>query len=154
MTRNIEHAILLYNEAARAEGQGNLERAEMLYMESRRIFEYEGGAHRLDAANIMNAVAIMKQRMEDYSGAIAAAQEAHKLLGPVRLTGVGGAEAEIRLRAWNLIGNTYRLLARHAEAEQILQKALAYACSVFGEGQSRSMKPASIGHSVQIYGQV
>src|SRR5215510_3195951 len=99
MSKNIERAILLYNEALHAEEQRNFERAEMLYMESYRIFEHEGGVHRLDAANIMNAIALMKQKIEDHCGAIAAAQEALKVLGPVRYAEVGGDESEIRLQA-------------------------------------------------------
>src|SRR5688572_16500102 len=133
MTKHIECAIQLYHEASLADEQGNIERAEMLYMESRRIFEHAGGPHRLDAANIMNAIAFMKQKIEDQHGVLAAAQEALKVLGPIRYTESGGDESEIRLQAWGLIGNTYRHQARYEEAEQILQKALTYASSIFGE---------------------
>jgi hypothetical protein len=64
MTKHIEHAIQLYNEASLADEQGNFERAEMLYMESRCIFEQSGGAHRPDAANIMKAIAFMKENLQ------------------------------------------------------------------------------------------
>lgn len=133
MTKHIECAIQLYKEALLADDQGNIERAEMLYMESRRIFEHAGGRYRLEAANIMNAIAFMKQKIEDHYGALAAAQEALKVLGPIRYTESGGNESEIRLQAWGLIGNTYRHQARYNEAEDILQRALTYAASLFGE---------------------
>jgi len=133
MTTQIDHAILLYKEASRADQQGNIERAEMLYMESRRIFEHAGGIHRLDAARIMNAFAGMKQHIGDFTGALAAAQDGLKVLGTARYTETGCAETGIRLQAWGVIGNTYRHLARYADAEQILRTALAYASSIFGE---------------------
>jgi hypothetical protein len=63
MTTQIERAIQLYNEAALADEQGNLECAETLYMESRRIFEQSGGVHRPDATNIMKAIAFMKEKL-------------------------------------------------------------------------------------------
>ncbi len=82
MSRNIEYAVQLYNEAAVSEEQGNFERAEMLYMESRRIFEHEGGIHRLDAAVVMKMVAFMKEKYGDHAGALAATQESLKVWEP------------------------------------------------------------------------
>src|SRR5215510_15082911 len=99
MTTQIDHAILLYKEASRADQQGNIERAEMLYMESRRIFEHAGGIHRLDAARIMNAIAGMKQHIGDFTGALAAAQDGLKVLGHIRYSETGGKDTEIRLQA-------------------------------------------------------
>ena len=133
MTTQIENATMLYTEASQADQRGNFERAEMLYMESRRIFEHAGLRHRVDAANIMNAIAFMKQKFGDFTGALAAAQDGLKVLGTIRYTETGGDESEIRLQAWGVIGNTYRHLARYEEAEQILRTALAYAVSIFGE---------------------
>ena len=133
MTTQIEHANLLYKEASHADRQGNMERAEMLYMESRRIFEHAGGIHRLDASRIMNAIACMKQHIGDFTGALAAAQDGLKVLGTARYTETGAEEADIRLQAWCVIANMYRYLARYKEAEQILRTALAYASSIFGE---------------------
>jgi hypothetical protein len=80
MSRNIECAIRLYNEAAVSEEQGNFERAEMLYMESHRIFEHEGDTFQLDAAIVMKMIAFMKERHGDHSGALAATQESLKVL--------------------------------------------------------------------------
>lgn len=78
MTAQIEHAIQLYNEATLADEQGNLERAEMLYTESRRIFEQVGDIPRPNAANIMKAIAFMKKKFADQTGAFVAAQAALK----------------------------------------------------------------------------
>lgn len=82
MSQNIEYAIRLYNEAALSEEQGNLERAEMLYMESHRIFEHEGSTYQLDAALVMKMIAFMKERSGDHGGAFAANQESLKVLEP------------------------------------------------------------------------
>jgi hypothetical protein len=81
MSRNIECAIQLYNEAALSEEQGHFERAEMLYMESQRIFEHEGSAYQLDAALVMKMIAFMKEKHGDHGGARAATQQSLKVLG-------------------------------------------------------------------------
>ncbi len=80
MSRKIECAINLYNEAALSEERGNFERAEMLYMESRRILEHAGGTYQMDAALVMRMIAFMKERQGDHGGALAATQESLKLI--------------------------------------------------------------------------
>lgn len=82
MSKNIECAIQLYNEAAVSEEQGHFERAEMLYMESQRIFEHEGGAYQMDAAIVMKMIAFMKQKCGDQGGARAATQKSLKVWKP------------------------------------------------------------------------
>ncbi len=82
MSKNIEHAIRLYNEAAASEEQGHLERAEMLYLESQRIFEHAGSPYQMDAALVLRMIAFMKERHGDQGGALAATRESLKVLEP------------------------------------------------------------------------
>ena len=99
MTTRIEHAIQLYEEASLAEEQGNIDRAEVLYLESRDMFLKEGGSHLIDATNIMNAVAFMKEKYGDYEGALHAGENSIQILE--RVGTITSREAqEVRLQAW------------------------------------------------------
>jgi tetratricopeptide (TPR) repeat protein len=132
MSKEIERAIEFYDKAYEAEKQGNIDRAEVLYMESRELFEKEGGVYFIDAANIMNTIAFIKQKHGDYDGALRAARESAEVM-KTRFEGGTRRDAEtIRLQAWGIIGNIYRHMARYEEAERILQCTLEYATEKFG----------------------
>lgn len=123
MSTQITRAILLYQEARAAENQGNINRAEVLYVESSEIFMQQGGVYLVDAANIMNAIALMKAKHTDYHGALRAAEKSVQIMvDQVGKTPNRKAD-EIYLRSWIIIGNIHRHLAHYDEAEQVLQGA-------------------------------
>jgi hypothetical protein len=76
----IMRAIQLHEEASTAEMQGNLNRAEVLYLESKQLFLLEGGMHLIDAANIMIIIARMKEKHGDFYGAILATEGAKQIM--------------------------------------------------------------------------
>jgi len=132
MSTQITRAILLYEEARAAENQGNINRAEVLYVESKEIFTQQGGVHLVDAANIMNTIALMKTKHADYHGALRAAEKSVQIMvDQVGKTPNRKAD-EIYLRSWIIIGSIHRHLMHYAQAEQMLQRALVYALNVFG----------------------
>ena len=133
MSTQLERAIEFYEKAYEAETQGNIDRAEALYTESRELFEKEGGMHFIDAANIMNTVSFMKEKYGDYDGALHAARASAEIM-KTRFEGGTSRDAEtIRLQAWGIIGNIYRHKARYEEAEKILQCTLEYATEKLGD---------------------
>ncbi len=124
MSTQITRAILLYEEARAAENQGNINRAEVLYMESKEIFMQEDGEHLVDAANIMNAIALMKVKHADYDGALRAAEKSVQIMVDQVGKTPNRKVDEIRLRSWIIIGNIHRHLMHYDLAEQTLQRAL------------------------------
>ena len=76
----LARAIQLCDEASAAGEQGNLDRAEVLYLESRELFLQQGGAHFLDAFQIMKRIAYMKESLGDFEGAISALEDAARIL--------------------------------------------------------------------------
>src|SRR5215216_8166418 len=135
MSTRIERAVQLYEEASRAEEQGNVDRAEVLYLESRDFFLHEGGAHFIDAANIMNAIAFLKEKYGDYEGARRAAEESIQVLDKQSGMSTTREAHEVRLQAWGLIGNIHRHLAQYEKAEQVFLHAFDYARNVLGDAE-------------------
>ena len=80
MSALVTRAIQLCEEAGAAAEQGNIDRAEVLYLESRELFLQEGGAHFVDAFQIMKRIAYMKESLGDFEGAILALENAARLL--------------------------------------------------------------------------
>ena len=99
MSTRIEHAIQLYDEASLAEEQGNLDRAEVLYLESPDIFLKEGGNHWIDAANIMNAIAFMKEKYGDYEGALHTGEKSIQILDCVDTITSREVQEVLRIRS-------------------------------------------------------
>ena len=146
MSRQIARATQLHCEASTANEQGNINRAEVLYTESRELFLREGGEYFMDAANIMNAVALMKEKHGDHFGALQAAEKS------IRILNHRGADAsrkvdEIRLQSWIIMGNIHRRIAHYEEAEQVLQRALDHALNVFGVADEQT---SSIFHQLGV----
>jgi tetratricopeptide (TPR) repeat protein len=138
MPASIPRAIQLRDEARLAEDQGNIDRAEVLYVESKEIFMNEGGAYLVDTAMIMNAIASMKEKYKDYAGALRAAEKSIQILKNHIDSSTGPKADEIRLQAWLIIGRMRRHLAQHEEAERTLVYALNQASHVFGETDKRT----------------
>src|SRR5436190_24387317 len=110
MSTQITRAILLYEEARVAENQGNINRAEVLYVESKEIFMQQGGVHLVDAANIMNAIALMKTKNADYDGALHAAEKSVQIMNDQVGKTPNRKADEICLRSWIIIGSIHRHL--------------------------------------------
>ena len=132
MSTQITRAVQLHYEASAANEQGNVNRAEVLYVERKEIFMQQGGEHFVDAANIMNAIALMKTKHADYDGALRAAEKSVQIMDDHVVNTPNRKADEIRLQSWIIIGNIHRHLAHYAEAEQVFQRALDYALNVFG----------------------
>ena len=63
MPATLASAFQLREEASLAEEQGNVDRAEVLYVESKEIFLHNGSTHLIDAALNLNAIASMKAKI-------------------------------------------------------------------------------------------
>ncbi len=137
MSTQIIRATHLREEASTAHQQGNLNRAEVLYVESLEIFVREGGEYFVEAANIMNTLAVMKQKHGDWYGALKAAEKSIQIMNGLRTSPNRKAD-EIRLQSWRIIGNIHRRLIRYNEAEQVLQRALDHALYVFGAADEQT----------------
>lgn len=131
MSTPILRATQLQQEASAAHEQGNINRAEVLYAESGEIFLREGGEYFVEAANIMNALALMKAKHGDCYGALQAAEKAIQILNQMS-TFPNRKAHEIRLQSWSITGHIHRRLAHYDDAEQIFQRALDHALNVFG----------------------
>ncbi len=138
MSIQITRAIRLYDEARAAENQRDINRAEVLYVESKEIFMQEGGEHLVAAANIMNAIALMKVKHADYDGALRAAEKSVQIMGNHVGETPNRKVDEIRLRSWIIIGNIHRHLMHYDRAEQMLQRALDHALNVFGAADEQT----------------
>ena len=138
MSTQITRAILLYEEAGAAENQGNINRAEVLYVESKEIFMQQGGVHLVDAANSMNAMALMKTKHADYHGALRAAEKSVQIMVDLVGKTPNRKADEIYLRSWIIIGNIHRHLTHYDQAEQMLQRALDHALHAFGSADEQT----------------
>ncbi len=130
MSTLIARATQLNQEASTANQQGNIDRAEVLYAESREIFLRAGGEYFLEAANIMNTLALMKENYGDYYGALQAAEKAIQIIS--RMSAPNQKADEIRLRSWIIMGIIHRRLTRYEDAEQVFQRALDHALYALG----------------------
>jgi tetratricopeptide (TPR) repeat protein len=137
MSTQIIRATQLREEASTANEQGNIDRAEVLYAESREIFLREGGEFFIEAANIMNILALMKAKHGDSHGALQAAEKSVQILSQINASSNRKAD-EIRLQSLMIIGNIHRCLTRYNEAEQAFQRALDQALHVFGAADQQT----------------
>lgn len=137
MSTPVARAFQLHEEARLAEEQGNIDRAEVLYVESREIFLQNGGAYLIDTAMIMNAIASMKEAYGDQQGALRAAEKAIQMLENDGDTFTRRKADEIRVAAWLIIGRVRRQLAHDEQAEQILLHTLSHASKALGEADER-----------------
>ena len=80
MPATIARAFQLREEASLAEEQGNIDRAEVLYVESKEIFLQNGNIHLINAALNLNAIASMKAKRQDHAGALRATEHSIEIL--------------------------------------------------------------------------
>jgi tetratricopeptide (TPR) repeat protein len=146
MSRQIARAAQLHREASTANEQGNINRAEVLYTESRELFLREGGEYFVEASNIMNAVALMKEKHGDHFGALQAAEKSIHILNHLGASASRKAD-EIRLQSWIIMGNIHCRMAQYEEAEQVLQRALDHAWNAFGVADEQT---TSIFHQLEV----
>ncbi len=137
MSTQITRATQLHREASTAHQQGNVNRAEVLYAESREIFLREGGEYFVEAASVMNALALMKEKHGDCYGALQAAAKSIQIMNGLETSSSRKAD-EIRLQSWVITANIHRRLAHYDHAEQTLQRALDHALNVFGVADERT----------------
>lgn len=137
MSTQIIRATQLQQEASNAHQQGNINRAEVLYAESREIYLQEGGEYFVEAANTMNALALMKMKHGDYYGALQAAEKSVQIMSQMRVS-LNRKADEIRLQSWMIIGNIHSRLTRYEEAERALQCALDHALNSFGAADEQT----------------
>jgi tetratricopeptide (TPR) repeat protein len=139
MSTQIARAVQLHDEARLAEEQGNVDRAEVLYVESKEIFLQNGGAYLIDTALIMNAIASMKEKYGDFQGALRAAEKAIQILENYGDTSLSRKADEIRVQTWLLLARLRWQLAHYEKAEQILLYALNHTSTIFGESDERTV---------------
>lgn len=113
----IERAAQLREEARLAEEQGNIDRAEVSYVESNEIFLQNGDAYVMDTAVIMNAIASMKENYGDYAGALRAADKSLQILENCEDTSTSRRADGIRLQAWLIIGRIRSQVEQYNQAE-------------------------------------
>ena len=80
MTTELESAVEFYNKGCLAEEQGKVDLAEIYYLKSRFLFEQAGGAHFLDAANALNALAFLRESRGDTKGALYSAKQSIQVM--------------------------------------------------------------------------
>lgn len=105
MSDTIARAFQLREEARLAEKEGNIDRAEVLYVESKEIFLQHGDLHLIDAARNMNAIASMKEKQNDRIGALKAAEKSIAMLKHYTDACTNGQADQIRFQAWGIIGS-------------------------------------------------
>jgi tetratricopeptide (TPR) repeat protein len=138
MSVEIDKAVEFYDQASHAEATGQWDRAEGCYLQSLALFEQGGSAYVLDAAKVLNRLTVLREAFADNAAALATAEHSAQIMES-RGSALSGREAdEIRLQAWELLGNLYRRMARFAEAESVLQRALGYALTKFGPDDRRT----------------
>ncbi len=112
---------------------GNMERADALYLECAELYNQLGSDYLLNAADALNELASLRQKRDDHTGALNAAQESARMMDTVSGGQPSAGEILTRLQAWALLGNSYRHLARYTLAEPILIRAVDYAIEHLGE---------------------
>jgi hypothetical protein len=105
MSDTLTRAFQLREEARLAEKQGNIERAEVLYVESKEIFLQNGDNYLIDAARNLNSIASMKEKQNDHPGALQAAEGSIQLLRNYADACTNGLADQIRFQAWGIIGS-------------------------------------------------
>ena len=83
MCEKTSQAILVYEQARRAEQDGNVKLAEARYLQSHTLFEEAcrtGGTDCLDAAKSLNAITFLRWSRRDYEGALRSARESVTIL--------------------------------------------------------------------------
>ena len=138
MFAQLARATQLLEEARLSTEQGNIDRAEVLSLESKEIFMQAGGAHFIDTAGIMNAIARMKVNYGDCSGALRAVEKSISILDIKVGTSPRQKADEIRLEACAILGDIHLQLAHYEKAEQVLLAASDHARRVFGESDERT----------------
>ncbi len=143
MSSDVERGVEMYHKACLTEEQGKFNLAELYYLKSAYLFQRAGGAHHMDAANVLNALAFLLEASGLYDEALRSAKESAKIM-ETQAGELCSRDADmIRLQAWGLIGNLYRHMARYAEAEQTLRRAFDYAIVRFGDAEKRPPRPGS-----------
>jgi tetratricopeptide (TPR) repeat protein len=102
---DIHQAIELYNQACLAEQEGKANLAEVYYLKSWALFEQAGDRYYVNATQILNALAHLRQSRGNYEGAFSCVKKAVQIIEthPGVFT---NTEAEvIRMQAWELIKN-------------------------------------------------
>src|SRR4051812_42422490 len=120
---NIETALNLHEQSQSALAQGNLSEAERLCVASLEIFQRVDGENCPDAANLLNALAQIREQRGDYDGALQACRQSLAILDLIRETFTGENASAVRLQALSHIGNIQRHRAQYPEAESTLQGA-------------------------------
>lgn len=101
MKPEIKEAIEFYRKACLAEGKGELDLAEIYYLKSAHGFEQAGGSQVMNAANALNALALLRKTRGDVDGALRTAKRSMQMTeGHSTQT----ADAEVvRGTAWDLV---------------------------------------------------
>lgn len=121
MSDPTNEAVELFNRARYARAQGDLETAETLSAQAIEMFQCAEGENSPDAANLLNALAYIRQKRGDYDGAVQAAEQSVHILGVLGAAFLGNDAALGRLEAWTRLGahaqqsrgSIARGLARH-----------------------------------------
>ncbi len=110
MSDIIARAFQLREEARLAERHGNIDRAEVLYVESNELFLQTGDMYLIDAARNLNAIAAMKEKQNDHPGALQAAESSIHLLRNYTDSLANGQADQIRFQAWGIIGSIHHAI--------------------------------------------
>src|SRR5215510_11948598 len=103
MYTEAECAIELYRKASEASQQGKTYLAEVYYLQSKSLFVKAGGRYYLNAANALNALAILRKSRGDREGALRAVRETSKIMEKHGMEFTSPDAELIRFTAWDLI---------------------------------------------------
>ena len=101
MCMEADRAVEFYQKACLAVEQGEADLAEVYYLQSMDRFEKAGGAHHLNAANALNALAFLRKAHGNYEGALRSAKQSLQIMEGHKIQ---SADADlIRNTSWELI---------------------------------------------------
>lgn len=109
-------AVQLYNQARSAEQTSQVDVAEVYYLKSYTLFEEAGGRYYVKAAQVLNALAHLRQSRGNYEGAFWSVKKSMQLIETHPDVFTDGAAEVIRMQAWELIKNL--LLLQEPQQQQ------------------------------------
>jgi len=74
MKNETRSAVEFYKKACEAEKNGEFDLAEVYYLKSIYVFEQEGGVQKVNAANTLNTLSMLRSIRGDVNGALRAAK--------------------------------------------------------------------------------
>jgi hypothetical protein len=101
-------AMEFYEQACYAEKQGMMDLAEVYYLKCAYAFEQAGKADYLNAANIFNILAFLREARGNHVGALCAAKKSAQIMENYRGLAANQDADLVRMTAWDLLNDLIR----------------------------------------------